>query len=143
MTHIYYIVVILLSSIGLSATSFARSEKSQTLYLYDTSVPEIGVSTKGTALSFPLKPTKVVLGQHGTFGIEYVESDLVITPLFRGARSSLFVYVFGRRFAFDLYNSKTKYPISIYVIRDSIRPSFLSSRTRPSSNRRKKKRGRK
>ena len=49
-----------------------------------------------------MKPTKVILGSRGLFAIEYVENDVAIAPLTPQARSNLFAYVEGRRFAFDL-----------------------------------------
>lgn len=57
---------------------------------------------KTTVLNFPLKPSKVILGAPGSFAIEYVENDLAIAALTPGASSNLFVYLEGRRFAFDL-----------------------------------------
>ncbi len=55
-----------------------------------------------TVLSFPSKPQKVVLGNKGVFGVEYIENDLALTSLKPRARSNLFVYLEGERFGFDL-----------------------------------------
>ena len=55
-----------------------------------------------TILSFPMKPSKVLLGNRGLFGVEYVESDVAISALKPGARSNMYVYLEGRRFAFSL-----------------------------------------
>lgn len=73
--------------------------------LDDKTIGKVLISTRGTVLSFPIKPSKVILGRSGTFGIEYVENDLAISPLNMSARSNLFVYLFGRRFSFDLVTS--------------------------------------
>ncbi len=73
--------------------------------LDDKTIGKVFISTRGTVLSFPIKPSKVILGRSGTFGIEYVENDLAISPLNMSARSNLFVYLFGRRFSFDLVTS--------------------------------------
>jgi hypothetical protein len=65
-------------------------------------VAKVGIAVDGTVLDFPLKPSKVILGRKGTFGIEYVESDLAISPLSPGSKSHLYVYLEGRRFTFEL-----------------------------------------
>ena len=70
--------------------------------LDNRSVAHVAISVDGTVLDFPLKPTKVILGRKSSFGIEYVESDLEISPLSPGSKSHLFVYLEGRRFTFDL-----------------------------------------
>lgn len=57
---------------------------------------------KSTILSFPTKPSKVILGSQGLFAIEYVESDVAISSLSARGRSNIFVYMEGRRYAFDL-----------------------------------------
>jgi len=84
----------------------------------DTEIGKVGISTKGTVLNFPVKPSKVVLGRPGSFAIEYVESDLAITPLSLASRSNLFVYMAGRRFNFDLIASPNT-GSSIVIIKDS------------------------
>lgn len=70
--------------------------------LDNRSVAPVAIAVNGTVLDFPIKPTKVILGRKNSFGIEYVESDLAISPLGSGARSHLYVYLEGRRFTFDL-----------------------------------------
>jgi hypothetical protein len=60
------------------------------------------VPGRTTILSFPAKPTKVILGNRGIFAIEYVENDIAIAATSSQARSNLFIYLEGRRFAFDL-----------------------------------------
>ena len=70
--------------------------------LNNRSVARVGVAVDGSVLDFPVKPTKVILGRKNSFGIEYVESDLAISPLSASARSHLYVYLEGRRFTFEL-----------------------------------------
>ena len=53
-------------------------------------------------LSFPAKPSKVILGNSGLFAVEYVENDLALAALQAPAHSNLFVYLEGRRYGFDL-----------------------------------------
>ena len=57
---------------------------------------------RSTVLSFPARPVKVILGSQGAFAVEYVESDLAIAALKPNSKSNMFVYLDGRRFAFDL-----------------------------------------
>ncbi len=65
-------------------------------------VAKVAIAVDGTVLDFPLKPSKVILGRKGSFGIEYVESDLAVSPLSAGSKSHLYVYLEGRRFTFEL-----------------------------------------
>ena len=44
----------------------------------------------------------MILGNQGLFAVEYVENDLAIAALRGEAKGNLFVYMEGRRFAFDL-----------------------------------------
>lgn len=91
----------------------------RTLRLSDENVARIGVSLRGTILSFPIKPTKVILGNQGAFGLEYVENDLAITPLSGSGRSHLFVYLYGRRFSFDLTTEPAS-GTAIVIVRDAL-----------------------
>lgn len=70
--------------------------------LDNRSVARTLIGIDGTVLDFPVKPTDVILGRQGSFGIKYVSSDLAISPLSPSAHSHLFVYLEGRRFTFDL-----------------------------------------
>ena len=73
------------------------------LFMSDKKMEVIRLSAgRSTVLSFPVKPTKVILGAKNLFSVEYVENDLAIAPLSQGARTNLFVYLLGRRFSFDL-----------------------------------------
>lgn len=75
----------------------------RTVYLSETDMASIRILPgRCTILSFPIKPSKVILGNQGLFAVEYVENDLAITALRASVRSNLFVYMEGRRFAFDL-----------------------------------------
>ena len=83
------------------------------------SVAKIAIAVDGTVLDFPVKPTKVILGRKRSFGIEYVESDLVISPYTSGSASNLFVYLESRRFTFELTTRSTG-GCSILRVRDSL-----------------------
>ena len=95
----------------------AFAENVKTLKLCEKSVAPISVSTKGTVLEFPTEPEKVVLGSKGAFAIEYIKSDLAISPATPSSRSNLFVYLQGRRFVLDLTASMSS-GVSLYFIRD-------------------------
>jgi len=110
-----YIVIGLLLVIFYTNQSEAGPVK--TLEMDSSSIPTVYISTKGTVLSFPVKPKKVILGRAGSFGIEYVESDLAISPLTQSSRSNLFVYLPGRRFSFDL-STATQGGVSLIHVRD-------------------------
>ena len=92
-----------------------------TLKMKDDTVARVAVSTRGTVLNFPLKPTQVVLMRNGSFGIQYVENDLAISPLYVGARSNLYVYLMGRRFTFDLIATAQE-GSAVILVRDAIEP---------------------
>ena len=114
----FLIVIVLHVLLCLFAVkSFASEVK--LIRLSEASVAKIFISTRGTVLSFPTKPSKVILGRANSFGIEYVENDLAISPLGLSARSNLFVYLFGRRFAFDLIASPES-GTSVIQIRDAL-----------------------
>ena len=85
-------------------TSFvAFATRARTVYLSETDMESIRVVPgRSTILSFPIKPNKVILGNQGMFAVEYVENDLAIAALRGDAKGNLFVYMEGRRFAFDL-----------------------------------------
>lgn len=93
---------------------FAQSVK--TIKICDKNVAPIVISTKGTVLDFPSEPEKVILGTKGAFSIEYIRTDLAISPLNMQAKSNLFVYLQGRRFALDL--STSSMGTSLFYIKD-------------------------
>ncbi|PIU00993.1 MAG: hypothetical protein COT74_00330 [Bdellovibrionales bacterium CG10_big_fil_rev_8_21_14_0_10_45_34] len=99
------------------APVWANSVK--TVRLCEKGVLTAYVSPRGTVLDFPTEPEKVVLGSKNTFSIEYIRSDLTISPLSLQARSNLFVYVQGRRFVIDLITSQAN-GAATYYIRDCV-----------------------
>lgn len=100
----------------ISTLSFAKKPK--VLYSDETKMESIIVSPNRTViLSFPTKPSKIILGQKSLFAIEYVEQDLAISPLRVPATSNLFVYLEGRRFGFNLITGNSG--DDVVVIRDS------------------------
>ncbi|MBI4925317.1 MAG: hypothetical protein HY843_05280, partial [Bdellovibrio sp.] len=91
--------------IGIFCTRLIHAKNIKLLRLNNNVVATVKISPKGTIISFPTKPTKVILGNKGSFGIEYVENDLAVSALSSHAQSNLFVYLEGRRFAFNLSTS--------------------------------------
>jgi hypothetical protein len=102
-SDLFFFALIFVVLMAFTFNAFADEVK--VIRLDEKTIGKVLISTRGTVLSFPIKPTKVILGRAGTFGVEYVESDLAISPLNIAARSNLFVYLFGRRFSFDLITS--------------------------------------
>lgn len=100
----------------LTQQSFGR--EARTLHLTDKKVAPIYVAPgRTTILSFPVKPSKVVLGNKGLFALEYIENDLAISAASTQSHSNLFVYLEGRRFAFDLIGTSHNSD-EIVIIRD-------------------------
>ncbi|MBI3294433.1 MAG: hypothetical protein HYZ71_06850 [Deltaproteobacteria bacterium] len=108
--------VLLLAGLSWAAVTPAA----KTLYMRDTDVARVTVKLgQSTILSFPTKPSKVVLGGKNVFGVEYIDSDLAISALIPHAHSNLVVYLPGRRFSFDL-SASTNSGDEILLIRDAM-----------------------
>lgn len=92
-----------LSALVLLISSLLIAAEARTVYLNDKKMQPITIGAgRSTILSFPSKPSKVILGNQGMFAIEYVENDLAVAALRHPATSNLFVYLEGRRFGFEL-----------------------------------------
>lgn len=103
----------------LICTSEALASTARTLYLSEKNTEPIRVVPgRSTILSFPSRPTKVILGNQGLFAIEYVENDIAIAAVKAPAHSNLFVYLEGRRFGFDL-TTVAQAGDEIVLVRDS------------------------
>ena len=100
------ICLILFVIIMLFVNCDVLSKEVRTIKLNNKDVAKIKVSSRGTILSFPTKPSKVILGSRGSFGLEYVENDIAISCLSPRSHSNMFVYLDGRRFSFDLTASE-------------------------------------
>ena len=90
---------------GVAQISFAKKgqrEGVRILYLDEKSIVSIPVNPRGMILSFPVKPTKVILGRKDAFQVDYVENDVAIAAIRPKAASNMFVYLLGRRYAFRL-----------------------------------------
>ena len=92
--------------------------RAKTLYMKDTDVASVRVALgRSTILSFPARPSKIVLGNKNHFAVEYIESDVAISALHPQARCNLVVYLQGRRFSFDLTTQLTNGD-EIILVRD-------------------------
>lgn len=108
-----------ISLITLFVGSMVFASSARTVYLNDQKMQAITVGAgRSTILSFPSKPSKVILGSQGMFAVEYVENDLAIAALHHPATSNLFVYLEGRRFGFELRTSVERGD-QIVQVRDS------------------------
>ena len=77
--------------------------RARTVYMKDSDMEPVHVVLgRSTILSFPSKPNKVILGNKNQYAIEYIENDIALAALQTSSRGNLFVYLEGRRFAFDL-----------------------------------------
>ena len=96
-----FLLSFLILTLSISTDSVAVEFK--TLKLNESTVGKVYLSVgKTTVLSFPMRPSKVIVGSQGSFSVQYVENDVAISPTRAGAKSNLFVYLASRRFAFDL-----------------------------------------
>ncbi len=93
------------NSIFCQAEAKTLSYEVKTIKLRNNTVKKIYLSHRGGVLNFPSKPSKVILGNSSSFAIEYVNSDLVISPLTSNARAHIFVYLGDRRFNLDVIAS--------------------------------------
>jgi hypothetical protein len=81
----------------------ASAKPARTIRLNDKKMETLKiVPGRSLILNFPTKPSKVIVGNQGLFAVEYVENDLAVSALRPNSNSNLFVYLEGRRFAFDL-----------------------------------------
>jgi hypothetical protein len=96
------------------------AKEARLLRLDEKTVARIAVEPgRTTILSFPTKPLKVILGNRGLFGVEYVGNDVAISALSAKAKSNLFIYLDERRFAFDLV-TVTSGGDEIILVRDAL-----------------------
>jgi hypothetical protein len=100
-----------------ASASHVWASEVKTLRLCENAVAQVRISPRGTVLEFPTQPEKVVLGTKGSFSIEYIRSDLAISPATFSSRSNLFVYLQGRRFVLDLVSSQSS-GVTLYFIKD-------------------------
>jgi hypothetical protein len=96
----YFVFLFALSASHLFAGSVAT-----TLYASENEILSVSISTRGTALSFPAQPSKVVINSQ--FKKEIVGTDLILIPLFSTSTGTAFVYVLGSRYVLRLSTSTT------------------------------------
>jgi hypothetical protein len=78
------------------------ARKVRIIHLDESSIVPIRISSNGSILNFPVKPSKVILGKQGSFSVELIENDIAIAPAEDRPTSNLFVYVLGKRYALSL-----------------------------------------
>ena len=57
------------------------AKKVLTVKVKETSVVKVVISHRGAVLNFPSKPSKVIVGNSTHFSVEYINNDLVVSPL--------------------------------------------------------------
>ena len=92
---------------GVNLLAGSKSVKSDALEYVPDSIVTLAVSDSGFVLNFPAKPTKIVLGKQDAFTAEFIDSDVAFLAASPQSRSSVFVYVLTKRYAFDLRASPT------------------------------------
>jgi len=110
------VITRLLLFLALCLSPQVQAKSVKTIKLCEKNVAPISISTKGTVLDFPSEPEKVILGTKNSFSIEYIRSDLAISPNSSISKSHLFVYLQGRRFVLDLFTSTSGG--TLYFIKD-------------------------
>lgn len=73
----------------------------------------ISVETRlgiATLIQLPERPSSVVIGDQGSFKVEYLDKAVTVKPLFVGARTNLYVYTDFHRFNIELVPSRGKSP---------------------------------
>ena len=94
------------------------SDDTRTIFLSDEQVATVFVHPGGSILTFPAKPTKVIIGREHQFDVSYIENDVAIVALVPSASANMFVYLLGRRYAFNLKTVPDRGD-RIIVIRDA------------------------
>ena len=91
-----------------------------TLYASENEILSVSISTRGTALSFPAQPSKVVINSQ--FKKEIVGTDLILIPLSTTSTGTAFVYVLGSRYTLRLTTGTTA--PALIVLRDTEEKRF-------------------
>ena len=89
------------------------------VYLSDKDVATIFIHPGGSILSFPAKPSKVIVGREGQFDVQYIERDVAVVALSEKSSANMYVYLLGRRYGFSLQVSPGRGE-RIILVRDPI-----------------------
>lgn len=120
-TDLNFIAFILVSLFifALAVRSAFSSGRVRTVYLDERKIENILIRPGLlTALHFPVKPDNAAFGMSGVFAPSYIENDIVIGALRPQGRTNMMVYLFGRRFTFELLTSNGAYD-EIVEVRDA------------------------
>lgn len=102
--------------------SASASGKVRRVFLDEHKIERVQVHPgRSTVLHFPVKPENSALGMKGIFGLHYIESDIVVDALRPQGATNLFVYLLGRRFAFELVTSGSAFDEIVDVLDTSER----------------------
>jgi hypothetical protein len=112
-------VLVSLFVLALAVRSALAAGRVRTVYLDERKIENILIRPGLlTALHFPVKPDNAAFGMSGVFAPSYIENDIVIGALKPQGRTNMMVYLFGRRFTFELLTSSGAYD-EIVEVRDA------------------------
>jgi len=112
-------VLVSLFLLAILVKAALASGRVRTVYLDETKIENILIRPGLlTALHFPVKPDNAAFGMSGVFAPSYIENDIVIGALKPQGRTNMMVYLFGRRFTFELLTSSGAYD-EIVEVRDA------------------------
>ncbi len=121
------VIVTLLMTLLLSIfliTEASASGRVKTVYLDETRTEQVLIKPGMlTAIHFPVKPENSALGQKDLFSLTYIDNDIIVGALRPQAHTNMFVYLYGRRFSFELITSSGVYD-EIINVRDASEKSF-------------------
>ena len=92
---------------GKTPTNMGK-DSARVVYLSDKDVATIFIHPGGSIISFPAKPSKVIVGREGQFDVQYIERDVAVVALSEKSSANMYVYLLGRRFGFSLQVSPGK-----------------------------------
>ena len=108
MRAIVFFVLVMVSPFAFANSRTVKCDESKIATIYIR--PNFG-----TVINFPIKPDNVLLGSTKQFSVEYIKNDIALTALSSSARTNMFVYLFGRRCAFALTTSLSRFDTVVRV----------------------------
>ena len=97
----------------------ASPAETRTVRLSEREIATIWVHPEGTVLSFPAKPSQVIVGREHQFDVQYVDADVAVVALTPDASASAFIYLLGRRYGLSLKTSKERGDRLVFI-RDAL-----------------------
>ncbi|MCM0604495.1 MAG: hypothetical protein KA715_00220 [Xanthomonadaceae bacterium] len=115
----FYLLIVLFTHLILLLSQGVLAKDLRIVKPKDGAITKIVLSPgRTTILNFSSKPGKVLIGNQGSFSIQYVENDIAIAPITAASHSNLFVYMRGKRFSFDLVTANQSFSDTLVQIQD-------------------------